>query len=198
MIEGLRLTFKYVSCCEKMKRFLEIPDFTRNNVSKLKKIFESLDFFKYYEKIARLNNIDDLFNIRIASCYWTGYPKLNGDLYHNWTTLTPILKMPIKKVDAKMVDDCFVQTGIIMSVKGNFINVRYRPIIKSHKRLTLGEPKEKTINKGFLVKRRVQPYNWITFHFGTAIEIINTEKYLELLKTSESVLDKFNKNRATM
>ena len=198
MIEGLRLTFKYASCCEKMKRSFGIPDLTRNNVGKLKKIFESLDFFKYYKKIARLNNIDDLLNIRIASYYWTGYPKLNGDLYHNWTTLIPILKMPIKKIDVKMVDDCFVQAGIIMSVKGNSINVKYRPIIKSHKRLVLGKQKEKVINKGFLVKRRVQPYNWITFHFGTAIEIINTEKYLELLKISESVLDKLNKNRATI
>lgn len=198
ILEGLKLDAKYSYNCENARRFNfsdELISFIegREGVKKIKNILSKLEHFKFREDIAKINKIGDSSDPQVVSHYWKGTPIMAGELWHNYTTLIPILKMPSEFINPKIVDDCLVHPTEIVAAKKNLI-VKYRPVIKKDGKLSLDEKNvEKKIENPFMIN--FQEGDFSTMHFSCAIEKISIEEFKNLIRITESSLEKFNAQR---
>jgi len=158
---------------------------------RIKKILEYLDTDRYYKEIAEKNGGVDVFDMDVMSSYWTGSPELNGGVWHNYTTLIPLLEIPISNIAPEIIDECVVHCGEVKSVSSNRVTVSYNPIIKEDGNLVLGELREKVIEHAFdhfSVKKGVS----VAFHFSVCTEIIGAEECNRLIDITKDSLSRFN------
>lgn len=196
-IEGLVLDCKYAWCCEKAKSLgiseilLRFALGQNQDSEKIMELLACLDHYKFYLKIAELNNTENPFDAKIVSFYWKGSPNLNCDLYHNFTTVMPIADLPLEVIDPTIIDDCFVHPGKIRKETKGFFDIEYQPVIKEGGRLKLGKLTERHIRKGFIESQKGSG-RFITFHFRSAVEEITELEAQHLVEITKNSLKKFN------
>jgi hydrogenase maturation factor len=197
-MDGLKLASMYSYNCENAHLYgfsQQLKDFAEGKNADARKIrhcLTNLDGYKFCEIIAKTNKIEDPFDPRVISYYWKGIPDLRGELWHNYTTLIPILKMPMQYIFADIVDKCFVQPAIVMGSSEKSFLVKYAPVIKTEIKLVIGEEIEKTINGSLFFK--ATPGDFITIHYSSAIEKIDAEESHVLSQVINRSLEKFNAN----
>lgn len=195
-MDGLKLASMYSYNCENAHLYgfsQQLKDFAEGENADARKIrhcLTNLDGYKFCEIIAKINEIEDPFDPRIISYYWKGIPDLRGELWHNYTTLIPILKMPMEFIFANMVDECFVHSAKIIESSEKSLLIKYAPVIKTETKLVIGEEIEKIINDSLFFK--AMPGDLITIHYSSAIEKINAEESQVLFQIINRSLEKFN------
>ncbi len=200
-MDGLKLASMYSYNCENAHLYgfsQQLKDFAEGKNSdamKTKHCLENLDGYKFCEIIAKINDKEDPFDQGVISYYWKGIPDLKGELWHNYTTLIPILKMPIELIFASMVDECLIHPARVIESSEQSFLIKYAPVIKTEIKLAVGvgEEKEKIIN-GSLFFNAV-PGDLITIHYSTAIEKIDVDEFENLIRITERSLEKFNEQR---
>lgn len=198
-MEGVILAAKYSWNCEgaRIKNCSQdlsnIATRKRKSSETATKMLSTLSSFEFYKALARNNGIDNPLDKRIVSYYWKGTPKLEGEFWHNFTTLLPLIKMPAEKINTDIINECLIHPAEIIGRGKNFIDVKYRPVTKNKKEDRL------KINKDFAEKRignKMLKKNYvgckITMHFSEAVEMITEEEQEELLQITEVSLKKFN------
>mgnify|MGYP001608489550 FL=1 len=134
-MDGVRISCVYSWNCEKAKALGAsgiLLDFAKNletDIQKIREALLSLEIGKFYRKIAEINSMSDIFDARIASYYWMGQPDLAGELWHNYTTLLPLLVVPFQFFKIELIDNCLVRTGEVVRVGDDDFVVRYHPLI---------------------------------------------------------------------
>lgn len=201
-MQGLILACKYSCNCQKavifglfknLKQFIDAPA----NPKLIAKNLSILESYKFYREIAKKNKIRDPFDTRVVSSYWRGEPKLKGNIRHNYTTLIPLLKMPIELIDTDMLNECFVHPAKIILKKGDQLIVRYLPIVKDKNKLRLSRrhATKKIIN---IFKNKTDIHEYLTTHFSSAIENITDTEADRLMKISEHALNQFNRAKTKL
>lgn len=195
-VDGIKLASLYSYNCENAHLYgfsQQLKDFAEGKNSDARKTrhcLKNLDGYKFCEIIAKINEIEDPFDPRVISYYWKGTPDLKGELWHNYTTLIPILKMPIKLIFANMIDECFVHPAQVIESSEQSLLIKYAPVIKTEAKLAVGEEMEKIIN-GPLCFKAVSN-DLITIHYSTAIEKISEDEVQNLQQIIVHSLEKFN------
>jgi hypothetical protein len=178
-MRGLRLACLYSCSCEharmygfadRLKKFSLAGEGDEDEIIQMLSRLDSRD---YYSLIAKKNQIRDPFDIRVVSYYWRGVPQLKGNLWHNITTLIPIIKLNLQRIRSEMVDECFVQRARVLRVEGSQLIVEYNPVIVKDGSLALTQ---KTLEKK--VENLIPNYSIVSFevgdnisiHFSTAVE----------------------------
>ena len=201
-VEGLRLACRYSLNCENARPFRKkIRDFLIGKqepmeTEEIKVILSKLDSYKYYLAISKMNRIINPLDRIVVSHYWKGTPRLSGNLWHNYTTLIPILNMPAGLIKTEIVDECLVHPAKIKEKDGNILTVRYPRISKTRNGLEL--PKKRFYEKEVLdfTGEDVKKGDYVTIHFSTAVEKINADEFKNLLKTTYLSLKVFNKKHS--
>lgn len=124
--EGLKLAIRYsiVPChlglCGPLNdaEKKDLDDFLKDKKIAIKKIIKILekikDAHKYCQKIAKENDIEDMYDYRIIEAYWLGnslLSKLNNKWYHNFHVYQVAVLAP-----AKLRDTCRISWGQIIEV----------------------------------------------------------------------------------
>ncbi|MBI5046082.1 MAG: hypothetical protein HZC14_03755 [Candidatus Niyogibacteria bacterium] len=196
-MDGIRMSCVYSWNCDKAKG-LGVSDillnFAKNSETDVQKIQETLfllEIGKFYKKIAEINSMSDPFDKRIVSYYWTGQPNLAGELWHNYTTLLPLLAVPFSFLKIGLIDNCLARAGeVVRTGKGGLV-ARYRPLIKNETGLAISETfQEKNIEKVF--GGPVKKGDLIIFHFSNFTGKINFHNAGILDKITKQSLNKFN------
>jgi len=199
-MDGLRLACVYSWNCEKARLFkvsdllLDFAKSGRGDENLIKKALALLDTDEFYQKIARDNFREgDMFNKRTVSSYWRGSPVLTGSIWHNYTTIEPIIKLPIEAIDADMINECLVHAGMVESVKDGVLEIKYRPIVKKEKELAIGSYARRSIDRVF--PDSVSEGDLVAFHFFSSTEVISDNDAARLANITEFSLKKFNGER---
>lgn len=199
-ILGIKLACMYSCKCENamnfgvseiLRNFINNPKESKNEI--VKKTLRGLSSFKHYQNIASANKIEDPFDFNVVSYYWKGTPILESELFHNYTTLMPIFSMPMKYIDAGVVDICIVHSAEIIEIKKNSFVAKYKPIVKRGGKLIIGDSITKEIENSFMLKCITGDF--ITIHFNIAVEKINENEVSALKNVTKQALEKFQKNR---
>lgn len=198
-MEGIILACKYSCNCEKaiifglfknLKHFIE----TQENLKLTAKQLSIFDSYKFYQNIAKKNKIKDPLDISVISSYWRGEPKLKGNIWHNYTTLIPLLKIPTELIDMEILNECFIHPAKIILKKGDQLAVKYRPIVKDKNKLRMSKKyATKKIINTFKANAAINSY--LTVHFSNAIENITEQQAINLSMISERALSRFNKEK---
>lgn len=200
-MNGLILACMYSCNCEKALIYNisgELQKFIseQKQPEQIKRKLKSLESYKFYQTIAKLNTIDDPFDWQVVSYYWKGAPELRKrkEIWHNRTTLLPLIKIPMEYIETKLINKCFIHPAKVVKVGKKELIVEYRPIIKKENKLTLSPKpiKEKVKNK---FKKNIAVGSYLTIHFSSAIETISYQEYQNLIKISCRSLQKFNSER---
>jgi len=196
-MNGLQLACVYSWNCEKAC-LIGASDYLKKcakgnmvKEEKVKKIISRLETDPFYEQISADNKIEDYLDLRVVSSYWKGTPVLLEDVWHNNTTLTPLLKLPLEYIDTEIIDECMVHCGIVKEVSGNMMRVAYRPVVKSKNCLKLGIITLKKIKKP-LNNISISKDDFISFHFSVCAEKLTKEEFDRLYKITILSLNKFN------
>lgn len=196
-MDGIRMSCVYSWNCDKAKGLGVsgmLLDFAKNPETDIQKIQETLlllEIGKFYKKIAEVNSMSDPFDARIVSYYWTGQPYLAGELWHNYTTLLPLLSAPFSFLKIGLIDNCLVRAGEVVKTRDGGFVARYRPLIKNETGLAIAKTfQEKNIGKEF--GDSVKEGDLIAFHFSNFTEKITADNAGILDKITEQSLNKFN------
>ncbi len=195
-MKGLGLACRYSCNCghaemygiaDKLRAF-GINGSSKESVIQMLSLLDSRD---YYEAIAKENGIRDPFNIQVVSYYWKGTPKLTGELWHNFTTLVPIIKLHSRHIRTDMADQCFVHKATVVGENGGKIVVEYLPVIIKDGKLVL---KEKPIKKEVesLLAHPSKVGDFVSIHYSAAVEKLEPEDAKTLLGVTYRSLSKFN------
>jgi len=200
-MDGLKLACIYSWNCEMArsisasKTLFHFADKKVGEVEKIKKILGHLDTDQYYREITKRNDWVDTFDVNIVSSYWTGSPKLNGNIWHNYTTLIPLLRVPISGIASELIDECVVHCGEVKSVSSNKVTVSYNPIIKENGKLVFGELREKVIEHVFN-HFSVKKGDSVAFHFSICTEILKEKECGRLINITKDSLSRFNREHS--
>lgn len=196
-MDGVKMSCIYSWNCDRAKGsgvsgvLLNFAKNPKADIQKIREILLSLEIGKFYKKIAEANSISDIFDAITVSYYWTGRPDLAGELWHNYTTLLPLLAVPFPLLKIELIDDCLVRSGEVIRVQDGGLAVRYRPLIKNETGLAVsGSFQEKNIGKEF--EGCVVEGDLVTFHFSSFTGIIDFDNACILDKITERSLCKFN------
>lgn len=199
MNSGIIQSLKYACLCEKAKFFgaqkkirhiLSCKTSTPEEERWARELITGLDFFKFYHPIAKANKCDTL-DPRVVSAYWLGNPTEN---FHNWTTLLPILVLPMERIEVAQVDSCFVHSAVVQEVRSDTLVVAYNPVVKKDDKLELGQTTQREVSRELLTDA-VSDSMFVTIHFGGAIQKIDPETYATLQQLTIDALTRFNDTR---
>ena len=199
--KGIRLACKYSFNCQHAN-LLDATETLKKvslgaemHADDIKEILKKLDTYPFYKAIAKINNIDDPFDIRVISYYWRGTPKLKGNLWHNFTTLLPIKNLPMRHIDPNLIDDCLVHHAVITHSSPDKIIAKYFPVEKENKVLKISErAKSKEVKNIFFGK--IKNGEIVTIHFSHIIEKIDVPSAITIDNLTRQSLKKFNDIRA--
>jgi len=201
MNNGIISSLKYACLCEKAKFFgaqkkikhiLNCTNITPEEEEWARELITGLDFFKFYYPIATATGFGVL-DPRVVSSYWLGDGN-QGENFHNWTTLLPILKLPMEHIEVAQVDDCFVHSAVVQEVNEDNLIVAYNPVVKSGSNLELGQTTQKVVSRELLTDK-VNASMFVSIHFGGAIQRITPGTYSNLQQLTIDALAKFNATR---
>ncbi len=198
--EGLQLACRYSFNCQHAKHFgmaERLREFSLGNLKEdsARNILERFDSYRFYKTIAEINGVEDPFDQRVISYYWRGRPKLDGELWHNFTTLMPISNLPSEHIDVNLVDDCFVHQAVVNGIFPDRVVVKYFPVEIRDKKLVLAErPNQKEVKNIFFAKLKAG--DPVTIHFSHIIEKLDIVDARAVTVLTHRSLDKFNKLRA--
>lgn len=196
---GVKIASMYSFNCDNAQIYgfsLQLKDFAESknaDTKKIKDYLKKLDSHKFYEIIAKINGIENPFDYNVVSYYWKGTPNLKKELWHNYTTLMPILKIPMDSIFVKLVDDCIVHPAKILESSEKSFLIKYLPIVKIKEKIILGAETEKIVGNPLSCK--AAPGDYITIHFSSAVEKINYDEFKTLLFITKKSLEKFNELR---
>lgn len=199
-MEALKLACRYSWNCQMA---------THRNISKIlfdfivegkrspeiiKKLLKFLNSYESYCNIASATKLD-IFDINVVSAYWKGLSAgYDPEIWHNYTTLTPILNMPINYIREIMVDEDIVHPAKIIKKDEEDVVVEYRPVIKENDDLLLKEyPIEKKVINPFVKDCSIG--DLVTIHFESIVEKITEDEFKTLASLTDKSLRKFNARR---
>jgi len=172
------------------------------NYEKAIEILRKLSSFAWYEIIAKKNNIDNPFDIRVVRAYWLGDDKLVGQiespgsallLFHNFTVLEDIHRYP--GITVEDIDRCKVSVAKACGIKEGRIDVHHRELIQRDGEFFLTQnPKIISIEKGFV--RKLETGDWIVYHEEIAIDVLSKKEALAFIQRTEGAIELFNQQRA--
>jgi len=205
-MRGLQLACRYSCQCEKaenlgfknaLKSFGSSNGSSEIDEKSIMSFLSHLEPRKYYDEIAQKNGIKSPFDIRVVKSYWRGVPELKGNLWHNLTTLFPIANLAIGQIRPKMVDECFVHPAQIIEVKGKKLLVEYSPVVIKDKELALSDKTTEKEIESIGYSNGFKKNDWVSMHFGIAVENLEPHDAASLLGISHKALDAFNSNRSS-
>ena len=197
-MEALKLACKYSWNCHTAIHFgiseklLDFITGKEKDSEKIRKLLKILNSYKSYCNIATANKIDDPFDIRVISYYWKGIGhELDTEIWHNYTTLSPLFNMPMKLINTNMVDEDFVHPAEVTRTDSEKIMIRYYPVIKHENGLALSEEKEeKNVTNPFAKKYQLR--DMVAIHFESIIEKLTIEEFQTLSAIAKKSLERFN------
>jgi len=201
---GLRLAARFSWNCETAKSkdvaiSEDLKDFikkSQNGETLIKEKLANLKTFGHYKNIACLNRVENIFDARVVSSYWLGYPEMKGNIYHNYTTLEPILKIQMDIIHPETINECFVHAAKVTGIKKDSLVVEYRPVVKNDNKLVLSNPRAKEVKNTFAIKRIWKGCH-VAIHFSDTVGILNSEELEVLRKITLQSLVRFNSARTS-
>ena len=202
IIEGIKILSRYSFNCKTAQRLgisrtlFNYAQGKIKDVQMAEKIISLLNTDKYYKAIAAALHLDprERFCRIIAEYYWKGKGiGIDIELWHNYTTLLPLLKVPESFYELREINKCFIHAArVVSATPQDHPRVEYQPVVLKREGLVL--------NSNLLVKTEVEnPFeyelkteDYVSLHFGDIIEKIKKEEYEGLKKISEKALQKFN------
>lgn len=202
MDKGLKIACTYSWNCEMAevhgvsKLLREYTEGKFTNEDAIRNILNKLDSMKFYKQIAQAAGIQNPFDERVVSSYWTGSSAIAEGAWHNYTTLLPIKDVPIEYIHTELLDNCMVSGAIIEDVSDMdmTVGVIYIPIEKTSSVLKLGSYSSTRIKKP-INTFRLKRGDYIAAHFSVCAEKLTKERYERLIETTRLSLDKFNSIR---
>jgi len=152
-----------------------------------------LETNQFYKEIAGGVLAEEFFPESAISSYWRGVPANNETTWHNYTTLEPIAGLPIDAIDLDLINECLVHSGVVEKVNGDILEVRFKPAIKSKKKLILGDYALKKIKMVF--QNDVSAGDFVSFHFSSCAEVLTNSDASRLKEITEKSLKQFNEKR---
>lgn len=199
MNSGIVLSLKYACLCEKARFFgaqgkirhiLKCASITQGEENWASELITGLDFYKFYKPLAERMGLPTL-DPRVVSAYWLGN---SGEEFHNWTTLSPVLKLPMERIRVAEVDDCFVHPANVLEVHNTKLVVAYNPVTVNGDELELGQTTKREVSRELLTDK-IGEHSFVSIHFGGAIQRIDSETYATLQQLTIDALTRFNATR---
>lgn len=199
---GLQLACRYSFNCQHATHFGvsdKLKEFALGKSKAeetIRNILERLDSYRFLRIIAEANGFENPFDPQVISYYWRGTPELEGELWHNFTTLLPIFRLPAEKISAEMIDECVVHSAVVLKTSSNrtIVTVRYFPIeIRKGKIAVAKNPKQKEVENIFFAGLKTGDI--ITIHFSKIVEKVKMMDVGALTALTNRSLGKFNRLR---
>ncbi len=199
-LEGEKLATLYVIGCPSRGDDRVLVDFLENNKrrSEALKILKALDPPKWFKLIARENGIDDIWDERIVRALWTGNDltkemEYKGRIvlpFHNFDILEP------SPIDYSLIDSHKVSGAKVLKIikETEEFLVEYRALVWQHDKFILNKQlKRRKVKIGGRAKK-ARPEDFISFHFGSAREILEEKDLNFLIKKTEEAISLFNRS----
>ncbi|MCX6731482.1 MAG: DUF6390 family protein [Candidatus Parcubacteria bacterium] len=197
---GIQLACRYSFNCQHAthfgisERLKELSSGRLKEEGVARNLLEKLTSYRFFKVIAEINGIEDPFDPRVISYYWRGEPELEGELWHNFTTLLPIVRLPAEKISAEMVDECLIHSAVVSKTFPGKIVVNYFPVeIRNGKIAVAKKSKQKEVENVFL--GGLKKNDIVTIHFSKVIERIGIIDVGTLTALTNRSLEKFNRLR---
>jgi hydrogenase maturation factor len=205
-LTGEQLAARFSCNCwtSQVKHFRDLLEgFARNgaNYENAIKALKELASFAWYKIIAKKNNIDNPFDIKVVKAYWMGDENLvkpiksNGNIllpFHNFTVLGDIHRYA--GITVKDIDACKVSVAKVYGTKESQIDVSHRALIQRGKEFSLTQnPKIISIEKGFIGK--VETGDWVVYHEEIVIDVLSEKEALAFIRRTEEAIKLFNQQQ---
>ncbi|MDD3101625.1 MAG: DUF6390 family protein [Patescibacteria group bacterium] len=156
----------------------------------------------YYGTIAKLLKISNPYTTKVIEAYWLGYKwtsQKNSALNHNFTVLNNMPKIKPSEIPTLIkygIEDCMISFGEVKEIKkeGSLVKkivVEVQPLEFKDK-ISFGEKVRIEINWYPKLLPNLKINDWISIHWRTARQILDSSKKKSLLESTLRALEFIN------
>lgn len=195
---------------EKLEKRIILDFIAGKKVSK-KKVKEIIKNFKsaysYYQLVAAANNIENPLDEKVVRAYWMGNELLKKVKMKDFKAMTgerfslrsiPCGSLPhhsfhvlnigtlAGKLAENLFDFCLIKWGRVVEIKKDKVAVdSCQPLEKGQGKFQLGKPIRKIVIWNKLLLPKLEIGDWVSVHWGNAIERLSKKELENLRKYTE-------------